>query len=213
MERPVIYYIYDALCGWCYGFSPVISKFHEAHKDDFEFRVISGGMILGEREGPIGEVAGYIKEAYKQVEETTGVKFGEGFLKNILEPGNAEFTSLPSALAMATFRLYQPDNAIAFASRMQEAIYNEGWPPAEAKTYGHCAEDFGMNADDFMRLMVDKKKLELVQEEFKLVQKWGIQGFPAMVYQKKEQGYLLNRGYVPFEQLEKGLEQVRENVG
>lgn len=213
MKRPVIYYIYDALCGWCYGFSPVIKAFHDAYKDEFEFRIISGGMITGRREGPIGEVAGYIKDAYQQVEETTGVKFGEDFLNKILEPGEAYFSSLPSALAMATFRLYQPDNTVAFAARMQEAIYSEGLPPAEAKTYGHCAEDFGMNADDFMRLMVDKKKLELVQEEFKLVQKWGVQGFPAVVYQKDEQGYLLNRGYVPFKQLEESLKNIREKVG
>jgi putative protein-disulfide isomerase len=70
-----------------------------------------------------------------------------------------------------------------------------------------------MNADDFMRLMVDKKKLELVQEEFKLVQKWGVQGFPAVVYQKDQQGYLLNRGYVPFKQLEESLKTIREKVG
>jgi putative protein-disulfide isomerase len=116
MKRPVIYYIYDALCGWCYGFSPVIKAFHDAYKDEFEFRIISGGMITGRREGPIGEVAGYIKDAYQQVEETTGVKFGEDFLNKILEPGEAYFSSLPSALAMATFRLYQPDNTVAFAA-------------------------------------------------------------------------------------------------
>lgn len=213
MERPVIYYIYDVLCGWCYGFSPVMEEFYQQHQENVDFRVLSGGMVLGEREGPIGEVAGYIEQAYKQVEETTGVKFGEGFLNNILKPGTAQFTSLPGALAMATFRLYQPDNAIAFAARMQKALYDEGLPPAEAKTYGHCAEDFGMNAKDFMRLMVDKKKLELVNEEFNVVKKWGIQGLPAVVYQKKEQGYLLTRGYTPLTELNKNFEKVKEEVG
>ena len=73
-----IIYVYDALCGWCYGFSPVIKQVFEKYQAQFDFEVISGGMILGERQGPIGEVAAYIKGAYKTVEDTTGVKFGEG---------------------------------------------------------------------------------------------------------------------------------------
>ncbi len=61
MKKGKLIYVYDALCGWCYGFSPVISKIHKEYKDSLEFEVISGGMILGDRIGPIGEVASYIK--------------------------------------------------------------------------------------------------------------------------------------------------------
>jgi putative protein-disulfide isomerase len=210
MERPVINYIFDALCGWCYGFSPVITQFYENHQEHIDFRVISGGMILGEREGPIGEVAGYIKEAYQQVEETTGVKFGQGFLKNVLEPGTTHFTSLPAALAMATFRMYQPDNTVAFAARMQKAIYDEGLPPAKAQTFGHCAEDFGMNSKDFMKLMIDKDKLGLVTKEFEVVKQWGVKGFPTVVYQKKDKGHVLARGYMPLDKLEENLKIVKD---
>ena len=31
--QPVIYYCYDAYCGWCYGFSPVIKKIADEYKD------------------------------------------------------------------------------------------------------------------------------------------------------------------------------------
>lgn len=210
MEKPIVYYIYDVLCGWCYGFSPVITAFHKKYKDDFEFRVVSGGMVLGEREGPIGEVAGYIGKAYRQVEETTGVKFGKGFLEGTLAKGEAHFTSLPGALAMSVLRYYQPDNAVAFAARMQKAIYDEGLAPSEAQTYGYCAEDFGMNATDFMRLMVDIDRLDLVKKEFKTVQQWGVQGFPAVIFQKGDQGYQIARGYLPLDNLEANLESARE---
>lgn len=212
-QNPVIYYVYDPLCGWCYGFSPVIQEFYQSHQEEgIEFRVLTGGMILGEKEGPVGEVADYIRQAYPQVEKTTGVSFGKAFQEKILEPGTAQFTSLPGALAMAAFRRYQPDNAIPFAARIQKAIYEEGRFPAEAKTYGQCAEDFGMNAQDFMKLMVDKDLLELVKQEFKVVQQWGIQGFPAVIYQHKEQGYLMTRGYVPLDTLEYTFDKVKEEA-
>ncbi|HVE60446.1 MAG TPA: hypothetical protein VNA26_01410, partial [Chitinophagaceae bacterium] len=41
-----VYYCYDALCGWCYGFSPVMKKIEQEYKDQVSFDVLSGGMIM-----------------------------------------------------------------------------------------------------------------------------------------------------------------------
>ncbi len=207
MERPVIYYVFDVLCSWCYGFSGNIKQLEEEYKDRIDFRVMSGGMVIGEREGPIGELSPEIVESFKRIEEMSGQHFGEEFFA-MQQKGEAILSSLPGALALAAFRTYQPDNAVKFASRMQEAIYKEGLEPASAKTYGHCAEDFGMNAEDFMKLMVDKDRLELVKEEFSIVRKWGITGFPAVVLQNKDKAYLIARGYTDYESLKKSVQDL-----
>ena len=89
-------YVYDALCGWCYGFSPVMQQLHEKYSKEMDFTVLSGGMVTGERVGPIGQVAGYISEAYKTVEAHSGVQFGDGFLNGILKEGKAIFNSVRS---------------------------------------------------------------------------------------------------------------------
>jgi len=211
MERPVIYYVFDVLCSWCYGFSDNMYQFYEQHKEDIDFRVMSGGMVLGDSEGPIGDLPQGIREAFPRIQEMSGRPFSDAFYK-LMEEGSAQLSSLPGALAMAAFRTYQPDNTLAFAKRMQEAFYQEGLPPAQAATYGHCAEDFGMNASDFMKLMVDKERLEFVQKEFEIVKQWGITGFPTVVYQEKDKAYLLARGYQSLEGLEENLKAVREAV-
>jgi putative protein-disulfide isomerase len=208
MERPVVYYVFDVLCSWCFGFSPNIKKLHEDYKDQIDFRVMSGGMVLGDQERPIGELSDDILAAYKRIEEVSPQKFGQKFYE-MQETGTALLSSLPGALALAAFRTYQPDNTVQFASRMQEAIFQEGMEPASAKTFGHCAEDFGMNAEDFMKLMVDKDRLELVKEEFAIVRKWGISGFPAVIYQEKDKAYLIAKGYQDFDSLEKNLNDAR----
>ena len=42
----------------------------------------------------------------------------------------------------------------------------------------------------------------------------GVQGFPTTVLRLGEQGYVLARGYQPYEQLRSGLEQLlREEAG
>ena len=62
---PVVIYCYDAYCGWCYGFSPVIKQIAEEYKDQFDIEVLSGGMIITDKPKHISVTAGYIQKAYK----------------------------------------------------------------------------------------------------------------------------------------------------
>jgi putative protein-disulfide isomerase len=73
--KPKIIYCYDAYCGWCYGFSPVIKELWLKYREQFDFETISGGMIPVEATKHIGTIASYIQGAYQTVEQTTGVTF------------------------------------------------------------------------------------------------------------------------------------------
>lgn len=210
-NKPTIYYLYDALCGWCYGFSPVINKLHEQYHSQADFKVLSGGLVTGNRIGPIGVVAGYIKDAYKNVEETTGVSFGKGFIEEILEPGTEQFTSIPPALAMALFRNQMPTKQLTYATRIQEAIYSDGLAPSEWTTYGQLAAEFGLNAIEFAEKMQHPKLQELIYEEFKIPGQWGINGFPAVVYQDNYGASLISHGYQPYEKVSAALENVMKD--
>src|SRR5690349_7554205 len=105
---PVIIYCFDAYCGWCYGFSPVIEKLEEHYRNEFPFEVLSGGMIPDENPKPISAMAGYISKAYKRVEELTGVKFGEDFLWHIFNPDKSDWfpESTTPATALHIFKSY-----------------------------------------------------------------------------------------------------------
>ena len=83
MEKPTLIYCYDAYCGWCYGFCPVIKKIFDQYKNQLDFEVLSGGMILAEEAKHISVTADFIKKAYSVVEEHTGVKFGTDYLWHI----------------------------------------------------------------------------------------------------------------------------------
>jgi putative protein-disulfide isomerase len=77
MDKPIIYYCYDAYCGWCYGFSEVMKKIEATFNDRFEFEVLSGGMIPAENPSPIKATASYISKEYKNVEAISGIQFGK----------------------------------------------------------------------------------------------------------------------------------------
>ena len=204
-EKPEIIYVFDPLCGWCYGFSPVITRIKSEMKSNADFIVLSGGMVR--EASPIGEIAGYIKNAYKVVEDTTGVKFGEKFITDILEKGDAVFTSMPPAKALAVLRIYKPGECIEIAARLQKAIYHDGINVDDYAAYSEIAKEFGMEPDDFLSQVNSAEIAEIVENEFKMVAGLGVNGYPSVLLRKGKETHILSRGYKDFDSLYKTVKE------
>src|SRR5690242_12574494 len=126
--KSIIYYCYDAYCGWCYGFSKVMKQIAEEYKDVFDFEVLSGGMIFEENPRHISAIAPFIQKAYKNVEERTGIEFGQDYLWHIFHADESDWypESTMPAIALCIFKEYFPDKAVSMASDLQYALNFEG---------------------------------------------------------------------------------------
>lgn len=195
-QRPAFLYIMDPLCGWCYGFSPVVTALYEAYHSAFDFRVISGGMITGARVAPVSEMAGYILNAYKRVEEYTGVVFGEPYLDRLRE-GVEMNDSEPGCRAMHTASQLAPDRALQYAHLLQKAIFLDGESWNDVAVFASVAAKLGIDRDMFSEAWSSEVMRYGTQQEFQWVQAAGITGFPCSVLQKEDQYYLLAQGYQP----------------
>ncbi len=192
-----VLYVFDALCGWCYGFSNVMSQLHDEFKSALPFEVISGGMVLGSKAGPIGEVASYISEAYKIVEEKTGVEFGPDFLKGTLKNGEAIFDSFPPAKALRIFKEFKQEKSIEFASELQTAIYYHGIAPSDFDHYSRIAEKYGVSGKDFKILWNSKDYDVRTREEFLFVSQLDVSGYPTVFFESENKYHKLSSGYTP----------------
>lgn len=206
-EKSDLLYFYDALCGWCYGFSPVIHQIKKNYQSNFDFRIISGGLKVGEGVGPIGVVAPYIKAgAYKTVEERCGVKFGEDFVNGPLETGDMRLNSLPPAIALSIVKKQKPEEAFEFGSILHKAVYVDGHHPEDLDGYGKYAEKIGLDGVAFVETMKDPIAEGMAQEDFQLARKFGINGFPTLVGIKENKAYLISNGYMDYEAVAARLE-------
>jgi len=205
-NAPRLWYVYDALCGWCYGFSPVMQRIHKHYGEQLPVEVLSGGMVRGDRIGAIGTVAPYISWAYKEVERRTGVRFGEKFLHGVLAKGTSVFTSLPAAFAMTALKSQQPNNALAFAHRLQHAVYDDGIEPSVYEHYAPYAEEFGFDGETFIHLMHQTHIQQRAHEEFALCARLGITGFPTVLVQRGHELTLLAQGFVEYETLKNRID-------
>ena len=204
---PKIIYVYDPLCGWCYGFSPVIRKIQEEYKSKMDFDIISGGMVVGDRVGPVGAFADYILKALPRLEELTGVTFGEPYLSQ-LKDRSLFLSSLKPCIALEVFKSFNEKDAIVFASTMQKAHYIDGKNLEEESVYVDLIKPYDIDSIEFLkRLNSDEYRME-TSNQFKMIQEWGITGFPAVILVKDNQFYLIAKGYVDFDNLQKTIEKI-----
>ena len=205
-------YFYDALCGWCYGFSSTIQKFVANHAKEFDVEVISGGMVVGERVGPIGNVAPYISSAFKTVEEKTGVKFGDKFLNEVLKPGTAIFSSLPPAIALSAFKQLCPDQQLAYAAGLQKLIYYDGVATDATEEFIELGVSLGADQDELATKMAHPDSDSAALKEFAYAQKLGVSGFPMTVLSKDKELYALGRGSVDGATLEANYQSLLQDA-
>ena len=206
--RPTLYYCYDAYCGWCYGFSPIISRIFEEYRHSMAFEVLSGGMILPATPQPIAVMAGYIQKAYKTVEEQTGIRFGEDWLWHIFHPDESDWypSSEKPAIAMCVFRDYHPDQCVLFAGELQYALHYEGRDLCDDEAYRHLLVKYGIPEAAFYEKLHDPVYKEKAYEEFALVKELHVTGFPTVFLQVSDtKFYLLSRGYTDYTTLKKSI--------
>lgn len=210
-----IYYCYDAYCGWCYGFSPVIKKIADEYKDKLAFEVLSGGMIIMDQPRHIEVMAGYIRNAYKTVEERTGITFGQDFLWHINNPDDSDWfpSSEKPAIAMCVFKDYFPDRQVEFAADLQYALNYEGRDLCDNEAYRHLLEKYNIPAEAFYTALAGKEYKEKAYYEFALCKQLQVTGFPALLLQSSATTlHLLARGFTDYDVLKTRIDAVLQEL-
>lgn len=210
MQKPTVLYVYDALCGWCYGFSPVIRQLYDRYKTEFDFTVLSGGMMTGSRVRPVRESMAYIQDAYKVVEDRTGVEFGTAYLNGLLREGSYLSDSTKPGMAMTLFKAILPERAVEFAGTLQHALYYNGIDLNVDANYGPLVEPYEIDPDEFVAHVSDPAIQQQTQAEFDLVSGYGISGFPSVIFGKGDQLFLVARGYLPYDALKANMNQAMQ---
>ncbi len=213
MDKPVLIYCYDAYCGWCYGFSPVIKKIAATYKNLLDIDVLSGGMILPEKPTHIGIAAGYISKAYKNVEELTGIKFGSDYLWHINNPDDSDWypNSEKPAIAMSVFKEFYPERAIEFAADLQYALHYEGRDLTDDEAYLHLLEKYSIQPEIFYEKLASAEYKEMAYYEFSLMKQLQVTGYPCVFIQTGDLKFVMvARGFTDYETLKERIVKVLE---
>ena len=208
MSKPRIIYVQDAMCGWCYAFGRVMDEMQLKHSDFFDFIAVSGGLIVGDAIAPIGNMKEFLKDAMPKVEEYSGVKFGEKYLQ-LVEEGSYVNNSIKPAIALSAFKSILPFRSIEFAHDVQYEHFYNGRDLNEREVYMELAANYEVNAQDLINRMNSEQFQKITADEFDHVKKIGITSYPCVLGETEKGIYLLTKGYIHEEEMDKILTSFR----
>lgn len=206
IEKTEIIYVFDPLCGWCYGFAPVMQKIEAEFRDRAAVSVIAGGMIIGELVGPIGRMAGVIKEGNPRITEMSGVEFGEAF-DRMVDEGSTVLNSLPPSRALAVCKELRPGQALEFTREIQNLFFKFGKDLGDIDVLAKAAVLVGIAENEFQELYHQDKYNRRALEDFQYSRDLGVTGFPTVLLKKHDRIKTISRGLQAFEPLKEALDK------
>jgi len=215
MQKPILIYCYDAYCGWCYGFSPIIKKIAEEYSFQLDVEVLSGGMMIGENKMPIEKIGPYIQGAYKRVEEVTGIKFGDDFLWHTANPGKSDWVmnSEKPAIALCILKEIYPERQLEFAGDLQYALNYEGRDLDDDEAYKHLLEKYTISENDFYTKLKSDEYKEKAYYEFALCKQLNVDSYPQVLIQlHSNKFYLITKGFSTYEEVKKVIEKALTEI-
>lgn len=192
--EPRLLYITDPLCGWCYAFGHALKEAYAPFRDRLGLHVLLGGMMTGERAGPLGARGTAILESLPRLERITGVRMGAHH-QAMLREGTQWLSSLLPSRAVVAFRELEPAHTFDFLHRIQQAHFQDGADLNEPSLYAPIATSLGADEDLFTALFDDERSLALAEEDFAMVAAWGVDGFPTLAAEVGTRFYGLAHGY------------------
>lgn len=175
-----LHYIYDPLCGWCYGAAPLLRVAREL----LPVQAHAGGMMTGANRQPVTpQLRQYVMSHDQRIAKMSGQPFGQAYTDGLLNDNSAVFDSTPpTAAILAAEQL--AGRGLDMLAALQQAHYVDGRRIADSQVLIEVATSLGLDEADFTRTLSDVSG-EPVQAHIHatqaLMQQLGARGFPTLM--------------------------------
>jgi len=180
MTTTTLHYIYDPLCGWCYGAAPLV----KAARAVLAVRPHGGGMMTGaHRQAVTPQLRAYVKQHDERIAQLSCQPFGLEYLDGLLCDTGVVFDSEPPTAAMLAAE-QMAGRGLDMLAQLQIAHYVEGRQIADRATLIAVAVTLDLDPAAFAEAL-DRQLGAAVQAHIRttreLMAQVGAQGFPCFV--------------------------------
>lgn len=117
-------YLFDPLCGWCYGASPAVQRL--AQQANIHLELAPTGLFAGGGRVMDAAFADYAWSNDLRIQKLTGQRFSEEYRAQVLGQHGSRFDSSASTLALTAVAMTAPEHELATLKALQEARYVQG---------------------------------------------------------------------------------------
>lgn len=181
---PVLHYIHDPLCGWCYGAAPLI----RASRALLPVRAHGGGMMAGAaRRVVTPALRDYVRPHDARIAQLSGQRFGAAYTDGLLkDSGTVLDSEPPTAAVLAAEQL--AGRGLDLLERLQQAHYVEGRRIAEREVLIDVAQALGLARADFDEALA-RQEGPAVQAHIEATRQFmgrvGASGFPTLLLETR----------------------------
>jgi putative protein-disulfide isomerase len=177
----ILHYIYDPLCGWCYGAEPLVTA--AATVEELEIRLHAGGLWPQPTKLP-ADTRRYIQQADARIANTSGQPFGEAYLSGLLLDPTMILDSLPPISAILATQSLDATKNLRMLRAIQRAHYIGGRRVVEHDVLCDIAAEIGLDRSAFGAALHAASAEAHIDETRRLMGHIGSGGFPTFVLQK-----------------------------
>lgn len=186
----ILHYIYDPLCGWCYGAKPLV----QAAQTVLPVIAHGGGMMSGANRQIVSpQLRNYVMPHDRRIAEYTGQPFGEAYFEGLLRDESAVFDSTPPTAAVLAAEQIA-GRGLELLGRLQTAHYVEGRRIADEAVLFELAKGLGLELQAFQAAYEQAGTDHHIKESRALLANVGGQGFPTFALEQNGQFTLIDIG-------------------
>ena len=179
-----ITYLFDPLCGWCYGASATLEKL--AARPDVAIELAPTGLFAGDGARPMDDgFAAYAWTNDQRISRLTGQPFSEAYRRNVLGDHTRLFDSGPATLAITAVALTAPNREFEALKAIQKARYVEGRDNTDISVLSQVLRALELPeiadrlaAPDDVLIAAYSKRIEAARGEMR---RFGADGVPALI--------------------------------
>lgn len=195
-NKTQLIYVGDAMCSWCYGFAPEITKVKAHFENTLDFKLINGGLRPYNTES-IVSLADFLKEHWHEIGDLTGQKFSFEILQN----KNFIYDTEPASRAVVACRNLKPEKEFEFFKATQELFYFQNKETNKVETYKMLVEGFGIDYATFENQFNSAELKQQTKKDFEAATTLGVSGFPTVILFHNNKYVLISNGYSKAEKI------------
>ncbi len=203
-DKPLLYYIHDPMCSWCWGFSSSWQKLRSQLDNKVTIRYILGGLAKDSDQLMPFEMQANIRDNWRQIEKTVpGVYFNFDFW----EQCRPRRSTYPACRAVIAARQQRVQAEYAMIERIQQAYYQQALNPSDDAVLVAIAEQLHLDLERFSRDLSSQLTQAMLDEEISLSRSLGVSSFPSLVLSTNRATLHVEHDYVNAESM---LEQINQ---
>ncbi|MBS4723293.1 DsbA family protein [Aeromonas veronii] len=177
-QQTTLHYVYDPLCGWCYGAAPLLQA--AATIAGLKIELHAGGLWMGSRRQPMGEaLRDYVRPHDQRIEALTGQHFGERYFNELLLREGCLLDSEPPIRAVLAVTTLGGDG-LTMLHRIQQSHYRDGIWIGEPAFLATLAAEQGIAAEAFQQAYLQAPLLQHLADSQGWMKRLGGQGYPTL---------------------------------